>query len=83
MTSGFTKLKPNSDTIIDMTDRNKRYKTGICYSCDHSKYPNGKVIDPTTDKYSRQLEGGEWVCGTCIAQENAKLLSLFSRGRKD
>jgi hypothetical protein len=64
--------------MIDMTSRPyKRHRTGICRTCDHSKYPNGKVIDPTTDKYARQMEDGSWICGVCIGLENKKMLSLF------
>ena len=71
--------KPNSATIIDMTDHNKRYKTGICYLCKgHEK--NGRVIDPTTDRYAQKLDDGSWVCGTCLREQNQKLLSLFSGG---
>ena len=66
------------DIMIDMRSRpHKRYKTGVCKTCDHSKYPQGKLIDPTTDKYARQLEDGSWICGVCIADQNTKLLSLF------
>ena len=61
-----------------MTGRyNKRYQTGICYECDRSKYPNGKVIDPTVDKMAQKLDNGKWICGTCQIERS---LSLFSRG---
>jgi hypothetical protein len=66
-----------------MTNRNKRYNTGVCKFCDHSEYPDGKLIDPTTDHNARQMETGEWKCGVCVTEENAKLLSLFgSEGNK-
>jgi hypothetical protein len=71
-----------TDILIDMTSRpRKRYKTGVCKTCDHSKYPQGKLIDPTTDKHARQMEDGRWKCGVCIGEETTRLLSLFGAGR--
>jgi hypothetical protein len=55
----------------------KRYKINVCHYCSHEKYPNGKPIDPTTDHYTKQTENGDWKCGVCVGEENAKLLSLF------
>jgi hypothetical protein len=73
--SDSSKSKSDSGILIDMTNKNKRYRTGICYTC--KDHPNGKVIDPTTDKYARQMETGEWICGVCAGENTKKVLSLF------
>jgi hypothetical protein len=62
-----------TDTFIDLTSRpSKRYVTHRCHYCDHHKYPNGKVIDPTTDKHAKRTEKGGWICGECINEEIEK-----------
>jgi hypothetical protein len=60
-----------------LTNNKKRYKTGVCHYCNDDKYPNGRLIDPATDRNARQMEDGTWKCGVCLAEGNAKLLSLF------
>jgi hypothetical protein len=63
--------------MTDLTSNRKRYKINLCHYCEHDKYPDGKPIDPTTDHHARQMEDKSWKCGVCVAEENAKLLSLF------
>jgi hypothetical protein len=72
-----------TDTFIDMTNkgRPKRYKTGRCYYCDHDRYPDGKLIDPSTDKNAIQTPRGDWMCGECNFEEVKKLLDMNKRGK--
>jgi hypothetical protein len=66
--------------MIDMTSRpHKRYAINMCHYCSHEKYPDGKPIDPTTDKYAKQTDKGDWMCGFC---QNNRLLSLFGGEEK-
>lgn len=72
-----------TDIMIDMTSRPyKRYKINRCHYCDHDKYPEGKIIDPTTDKHAKQTEIEDWMCGVCVLEEDKKLLSLFGGQKK-
>ena len=66
------------DIMIDLTSRpRRRYQINRCHYCDHERFPDGKPIDPTTDKHARQMEDKSWKCGICIGGENKKMLSLF------
>jgi hypothetical protein len=44
-----------------------------CYYCNHDKYPNGKIIDPTTDKDAHKTSSGDYMCGVCTIQELYKI----------
>jgi hypothetical protein len=64
-----------TDIMIDMTSRpRRRYTINRCHYCSHERFPNGKPIDPTTDKNARQMSDGSWKCSVCITQD---VLSLF------
>ena len=64
--------------MIDLTSRPRnRYEIHRCFYCDHDKFPHGKPIDPTTDRYAKQMEDGSFKCGTCIGEDVKKSLSLF------
>jgi hypothetical protein len=64
-----------ADIFLDCTTKPfRRYVTNRCHYCDHDKYPQGKVIDPTTDKQARQMKDGSFMCGYCVTE---KSLSLF------
>jgi uncharacterized protein YbaR (Trm112 family) len=76
--SSSSNSKSSSDILIDLTTK-RRYKTGICHYCDHSKYPNGKIIDPTTDRNAIQMKNGSWKCGVCVLDNMKKLTSLLNR----
>jgi hypothetical protein len=66
--------------FVDRTSgKTKRYKTGICHYCDHNKYPNGKIIDPSTDRNAIQMKDGSWKCGVCNLDTLKKVTSLFNR----
>jgi hypothetical protein len=72
-----------TDIMIDMTSRpRKRYQINRCHSCSHDLYPEGKPIDPTTDKHAKQMEDKSWKCGVCVAEDVKKSLSLFGGQRK-
>jgi hypothetical protein len=61
--------------MIDLTSRpRRRYTVHRCHYCDSSRYPSGKIIDPTTDKQARQTDKGDWICGYCITE---RMLSLM------
>ena len=69
--------------MIDMTSRpHKRYNINRCHYCDHDRYPEGKSIDPTTDKHAKKTEKGDWICGVCVTEQNSKLFSLFGGQKK-
>jgi hypothetical protein len=69
------------DIMIDLTSHpRKRYNTGVCHFCDHSRYPDGKVIDPTTDKNAHMTSKGDWMCGTCSLERLYKMNKLLNRG---
>lgn len=73
-----------TDIMIDMTSRpRRRYQINRCHYCSHDLYLEGKPIDPTTDKHAKQMEDKSWKCGTCIGEENSKMLSLFGAKRND
>jgi hypothetical protein len=58
-----------TDIMIEMTSRpSKRYLVNRCHYCDHDKYPEGKIIDPTTDHDARKTDKGDWICGTCVIE---------------
>ncbi|MGA8107090.1 MAG: hypothetical protein WB815_10610 [Nitrososphaeraceae archaeon] len=45
-----------TDIMIDMTSRpSKRYLVNRCH------YPEGKIIDPTTDHDARKTDKGDWI----------------------
>jgi hypothetical protein len=69
------------DVMIDITEKGKpkRYTVNRCHYCDHDKYPEGKVIDPTTDKNAKQMKDGSWKCSYCITSD---MLSLFGGSSK-
>jgi hypothetical protein len=55
-----------TDIMIDMTSKPiRRYVVHRCYYCDDDKYPNGKIIDPTTDKDAHKTSKGDWMCEVC------------------
>jgi hypothetical protein len=58
----------------------KKYKTGICYTCDHAKFPNGRVIDPSTDKNATyNAKTGKYTCGVCNLDNLKKTTALLNR----
>jgi hypothetical protein len=66
--------------MIDMTSRpHKRYNIN---RLDPDRYPEGKPIDPTTDRHAKKTEKGDWMCSFCIGEENKKMLSLFGEQKK-
>jgi hypothetical protein len=67
-----------TDILIDLTDRvkPKRYEVHRCHYCDHDKFPEGKPIDPTTDKQARQTDKGDWICGYCITERMISLMGV-------
>jgi hypothetical protein len=66
--------------FVDRTSgKTKRYKTGICHYCDHSKYPNGKIIDPSTDKNARRTNKGDFMCGVCALEINQRIVESMNR----
>ena len=67
-----------TDILIDMTNRNRRYKTGLCHYCNSDIFPHGKIVDPS-DKYARHTGKGDWKCGTCVNEESKKLLNMMNR----
>ena len=67
--------------LIDLTTpERKRYVVNFCHYCDHDKYPNGKLIDPTTDHNAIKTAKGDWKCGVCVSEDNKKLLKLLNSG---
>jgi hypothetical protein len=69
--------------MIDMTSRpHKRYNINRRHYCDPDRYPEGKPIDPTTDRHAKKTEKGDWMCSFCIGEENKKMLSLFGEQKK-
>jgi hypothetical protein len=32
-----------------------------CYYCDHGIYPEGRMVDPTTDKDAHKTSRGDWM----------------------
>jgi hypothetical protein len=72
-----------TDIMIDLTSRpRKRYETLRCYYCNSDKYPNGKVIDPTTDKTAHKTSRGDWKCGQCLIEDMYKMNKLLNRDDK-
>jgi hypothetical protein len=66
-----------TEIMIDLTSRQrKRYVINRCHYCNHDKYPNGKIIDPTIDK-GIMTDKGDWKCGTCVNEDSKKLLKLL------
>jgi hypothetical protein len=63
-----------TDIMIDLTSRpRKRYTVHRCLYCDSSRYPSGKIIDPTTDK-AIQTDKGDYICCYCATE---RMLSLM------
>jgi hypothetical protein len=62
--------------MIDITERGKpkRYEVHRCFQCDHNKYPEGKIIDPTIDKNWHRNSKGEYVCGVCTVEQMINLM---------
>jgi hypothetical protein len=72
-----------ADIMIDLTSRpRKRYTVHRCFYCDNSKFPHGRVIDPTTDIYAKIMEDGSHKCGVCVGEDVKKSLSLFGGSSK-
>jgi hypothetical protein len=60
--------------MIDMTSKPyKRYVVHRCYYCDQDKYPNGKIIDPTTDEDAHKTARGDYMCGVCTIESLYKM----------
>jgi hypothetical protein len=66
-----------TDILIDLTTK-KRYKVKRCHYCNHDKYPEGKIIDPS-DKYARHTDKGDWKCGYCVGEDTKKILNMMNR----
>ena len=66
-----------TDVLIDLTTR-RRYNINRCHYCDHDKYPDGKIIDPS-DKYARHTDKGDFMCGVCALEINQKILESMNR----
>jgi hypothetical protein len=66
------------DIMIDITEKGKprRYEVHRCHYCNTDKYPEGKVIDPTTDKQARQTDKGDYICGYCITERTISLMGV-------
>ena len=75
---GSSGSSSKSAILLDLTIK-KRYKTGICHYCDHFKYPNGKIIDPSTDRGAKQMQDGTWKCGVCQLNDIKKVTMLLNR----
>jgi hypothetical protein len=71
-----------TDILIDLTSsgKGKRYKVNVCHYCNHDKFPNGKPIDPTSDKHAQKTAKGDWKCGACVYEGTKKLLEMNRRG---
>jgi hypothetical protein len=65
-----------------LRDLTKGAKVELCHYCDHWLFPRGKIIS-RHDKDARRQPDGSLKCGTCVAQDNAKLLSLFGGEQKN
>jgi hypothetical protein len=68
-----------TDILIDMTNRNRRYKTGLCHYCNSDIFPHGKIVDPSTDKNAIQMKNGSWKCGVCVREDFEKATKLMNR----
>jgi hypothetical protein len=69
------------DIMIDMTNRNKRYRggVGLCHYCRHDLFPHGKIFDASTDKVAKQMPNGSWKCGVCVREDFEKATRLMNR----
>jgi hypothetical protein len=67
--------------LIDMTDKNKRYRSGValCHYCRHDLFPHGKIVDLATDKDAIQMKNGSWKCGVCVREDLEKTTKLMNR----
>jgi hypothetical protein len=70
-----------TDILIDMTNRNRRYKTGLCQYCNSDIFPHGKIVDPSTDRNANQMPNGSWKCGVCVIEDFKKATKLMNRGK--
>jgi hypothetical protein len=65
----------HKNIMIDLTSHpHKRYNVNICHYCNHDKYPNGKVIDPTADHNAKQMKDGSFKCGVCVTEGLLRLM---------
>jgi hypothetical protein len=69
-----------TDILIDRSRGagGKKHNLHRCFYCDHSKYPQGKVIMPH-DKHARKTDKGDFICGICNLELNQKLIEGMSR----
>jgi hypothetical protein len=60
-----------TDIMIDMTRGKpyKRYEVHTCHYCNNQQYPNGKIIDPITDKLAKKMPDGSYKCGYCVNED--------------
>jgi hypothetical protein len=65
--------------LIDIT---KGPRVELCHYCDHWLFARGKIVS-RDDKNARRQPDGSLKCGTCVARDNAKLLSLFGGEQKN
>jgi hypothetical protein len=66
------------------TTTGENYIIHVCYECDPDQYPNGKPIDPYTDKLAEPNEKGEWVCGECQIEDlNKNKIKVLGLEHKD
>jgi hypothetical protein len=67
-----------SDKMIDILTEKERHTFNRCHYCDHQKYPRGRVIMPY-DKFQRNTDKGDFMCGTCALELNRKILDSMNR----
>jgi hypothetical protein len=66
------------------TTTGESYIIHVCYECDPEQYPNGKPIDPTTDKLAEPNEKGEWMCGDCQVEDlNKRKIRVLGKDHPD
>jgi hypothetical protein len=71
---GVTRRQERYNDRYDKSPRRTLFNR--CQYCDHNKYPEGKIIDPTTDMYAKQTARGDWMRGVCVNEEVKKLLEM-------
>jgi len=72
------KVYGNDKNTIDMLIEKKSHTFNRCHYCDHQKYPRGKVIMPY-DKFQRETDKGDYMCGTCALELNRRILDSLNR----
>jgi hypothetical protein len=72
-----------TDILVDRSrgGGGKKHTLHRCFYCDHSKFPQGKVIMPH-DKYARKTDKNDWMCGVCVNEESKKIIEGMSRFTK-